>query len=145
MGCDIHIVLERKVRDAATINTQKTLSTITESRLPHDLMIHCAEQLTYTFEWLPVRHHEWLALSEEEFREKATAFYTIRAAALLFHVEKRGVARIEDKAEGQLTQELWWRVINSKWRQAPRFEIDSNGQCTLDGEKMCPYHTSRST
>lgn len=131
MGTDIHLVLERRVPDRATIEAKQGLSAVTDTPLPPEVMENCVDQMTITHEWLPVPFFEWLALPDIEFSCRATVFYEHRAASLLSALTLRDVP-VDERAPS-----LWPFLAGIGWRA--RVRVDGVGKQWLGGRQIDVY------
>ena len=125
MGTDIHLVLERRVPDRATIQAKEGLKAVTDTPLPPEVVQNCVDQMTTTFEWLPVPYHEWLTLPDVEFSGRATAFYECRAARLL------SALTLRDVPADDFAPSLWPFLAGIGWRS--RIKVDGVGRQSLGG------------
>ena len=128
MGTDIHFVLERRVPDRATIEGKERLKAVSASPLPPEVMENCAQQMTTTFEWLPVPYFEWLTLPDVEFSGRATAFYERRAASLL------SALTLRDVPADECAPSLWPFLAGIDWRA--RVKLDGAGRQWMGGRQI---------
>ena len=126
MGCDIHLVLERRVPDRITLDSRRHLGDATDAPLPPELMNHCAAMMTPSFEWLPILYQNWLTLPDSVVSEDVHRFDEVRAARLLSLILRREVAPEQSS--------MWVHIVSLDWQS--RVEHDSNGNQVLDGHTM---------
>lgn len=79
MGTDIHLVLERRVKTAATVQARAALEAA-KLPLPDELIELCAPPDEH--EWICVRYESWLELDDEGFRATAALFDAVYACVL---------------------------------------------------------------
>ena len=79
MGTDIHLVLERRVKTAATVQARAALEAA-KLPLPDELIELCAPPDEY--EWIGVRYESWVELDDEGFRATAALFDAVFACVL---------------------------------------------------------------
>ena len=130
MGCDIHLILERRVPDCVTLEAKRHIGMVGDgsSLLPAELIQHCGEQLSHTYEWLPVKYHEWIALSDEDFSERVHLCYEVRAAKLVSILSDREVS---PNVNGQ---SLWPFICSLRWRSQVTHSF--TGRPSLYGREM---------
>ena len=135
MGTDIHLVLERRVKTAATVQARAALEAA-QLPLPDDLVELCAPPEQH--EWIGVRYDSWLNLDDEGFKASAALFDAVYARVLgagdWIEAEQR---RRDPRYARCVGDDGWWPTAVLRATTAARAALGLETQVTRSAGGVC--------